>query len=163
MYAATAMGLYLSRDGGDNWQRLKALEEAATRLPPGSNEPPPSGGFIVFDVVLDPFDSQIVLAATQNYALWRSKDGGQTWSQASAGMDPNEPLFDLEPDPAHQGVFYASSSWSGVFVTTDGGHTWMRLSDGLAFNNMTDLALSADGSILYAGTSGSGVFRLGAP
>jgi photosystem II stability/assembly factor-like uncharacterized protein len=163
VYAATAVGLYLSRDGGDSWQRLEALEEAATRLPPGLNEPPPGGGFIVFDVVLDPFNPQVIYAATQQYALWRSDDGGQTWTQAAAGMDPNEPLFDLEPDLSHQGVLYASSCWSGVFVTTDGGQSWRRLADGLGFNNITDLALTEDGSVLYAGSSGSGVFRLGRP
>ena len=114
VYAATAVGLYLSHDGGDSWQRLTALESAAVQLSPGPNEPPPEGGFIVFDVVLDPFDPQVVYAATQQYALWRSNDGGQTWVQAAAGIDPNEPLFDLEPDLAHQGVLYASSCWSGV-------------------------------------------------
>jgi len=55
------------------------------------------------------------------------------------------------------------SSTSGVYFSTDSGETWQSLNDGLTSRAVIDLALSADGSVLYAATSGSGVFRLGNP
>jgi uncharacterized protein (TIGR03382 family) len=39
----------------------------------------------------------------------------------------------------------------------------MALNDGLLTRSAIDLALSADGSVLYLATEGGGVFRLGTP
>ncbi len=66
-------------------------------------------------------------------------------------------------DGAHPGVVYAGASGSGVFYSTDDGVTWRGLRDGLTFGPVASLALSADGSVLYAGTQGRAVFRLGTP
>jgi photosystem II stability/assembly factor-like uncharacterized protein len=103
----------------------------------------------------------MIYLATVPGGVFRSTDNGQTWSQIAAGMDPNEPIYELLPDPSHPGVWYASSGLSGVFYSTDGGMMWQRLSNGLTNLNVRGLALSQDGSVLYAGTIGSGVFRLG--
>jgi hypothetical protein len=50
-----------------------------------------------------------------------------------------------------------------VFYSTDGAATWQNLKSGLTFTNVRGLALSDDGSVLYVGTVGGGVFRLGTP
>ncbi len=162
IYAATAIGLYLSEDGGDNWRHLNHLREVTRQLPRGA-EPSPGETFIIYDVLVDPFEPQVIYAATLEYAVWRSADGGETWIQVAAGMDPNQQMFALLADPNRQGVIYASTSLSGVFVTTDGADTWRKLGEGLDFFNMKDMALSADGSVLYVGTGGRGVYRLGTP
>jgi photosystem II stability/assembly factor-like uncharacterized protein len=160
VYAATGNGLYLSRDGGETWRHLDGLESVVL---PAVNPPSAESGLIVEDVLLDPSDSRTVLAAIMQAGVYRSEDGGETWVQASAGMDPNEPAFDLVADPNRPGVFYVSTWQSGVFVTTDGGTSWHRLTDGLNYTHMRALALSQDGAVLYAGTRGRGVFRLGTP
>jgi len=162
VYAATAIGLFLSEDGGFNWRQLQGLREVTRHLPRGA-EPSPGETFIVYDVLIDPFDDRVIYAATLEYAVWRSSDGGETWTQAAAGMDPNEQMFALLADPNRPGVLYASTSLSGVFVTTDGASSWRKLGEGLDFFNMKDMTLSADGSVLYVGTGGRGVYRLGTP
>jgi len=162
IYAATAVGLYLSEDGGDSWRHLIGLREATAPLPRGA-EPSPGETFIIYDVLIDPFEPHVVYAATLEYAVWRSSDGGETWTQAAAGMDPNQQMFALLADTTRSGVIYASTSLSGVFVSTDGADTWHKLDQGLDFFNMKDMALSADGSVLYVGTGGRGVYRLGSP
>jgi len=45
-------------------------------------------------------------------------------------------------------------------MSTDGGESWTPINDGLSTKAVTSLALSADGWVLYAATSGEGVFRL---
>ncbi|MBT4309068.1 MAG: hypothetical protein HOD49_01520 [Anaerolineae bacterium] len=162
VYAATVIGVYLSEDGGGSWRHLQALREETMNLPRGM-EPAPGEAFVIYDVLVDPFEPNMIYAATLEYALWRSADGGESWEQASAGMDPNQQMFGLLADPNRPGVIYASTSLSGIFVTTDGGDSWRQLGDGLDFFNMKDMALSADGSVLYVGTGGRGVYRLGTP
>jgi photosystem II stability/assembly factor-like uncharacterized protein len=165
VYAGTANGLYESRDGGGSWQLMEALSLDTSALTaadldnPYANQQYP----FVFDVEFDPADPNTIYLATVPGGVWRSTDGGQTWTQAAAGMDPNEPVYELVPDRNRPGVWYASSGMSGVFYTTDGGQMWQRLTDGLTNQNVRGLALSRDGSVLYAGTVGSGVFRLGTP
>jgi photosystem II stability/assembly factor-like uncharacterized protein len=162
LFVGTAKGLYRSNDGANSWQEVtgitvdfSALSDPDTAIPNNQE--------IVYDIIFDPFDSNILYAAVVPGAVWRSEDGGQTWQQAAVGMDPNEPVYEIVADTNRQGVLYASSGLSGVFYTTDGGQTWMRLSDGLTHLNVHGLGLSSDGSVLYAGTVGSGVFRLGTP
>jgi photosystem II stability/assembly factor-like uncharacterized protein len=160
VYAATVSGLYLSQDGGDTWQRLEGLDAAVF---PFVNDPEyyPTLEPMVYDVLIDPFDSQTLYVATIQAGVFRSEDGGTTWVQAAAGMDPNEPLYDLVADPNRQGVLYASSWLSGVFVSTDAGQSWRSLVNGLDMKGMRQLALSSDGTVLYAGTISRGVYRLG--
>ncbi len=45
-------------------------------------------------------------------------------------------------------------------MSTDGGASWMTINDGLSTKAVAALALSAYGRVLYAATSGEGVFRL---
>jgi photosystem II stability/assembly factor-like uncharacterized protein len=165
LYAASITGLYRSADGGDSWSLVESFDQATRQVPIVGNDKSmvELNLWVVTDVVFDPFDPHIIYAASQHGGIWRSRDGGQSWTQAAAGMDPNELIVKILPDPSHPNLIYAASHLSGVFVTLDGGETWQSLNNGLAVRNITNLALSADGSVLYAGTGASGVFRLGGP
>ena len=46
-------------------------------------------------------------------------------------------------------------------MSTDGAQTWRQISDGLEITNVISLALTDDGSTLYAGTFNGGAWRLG--
>ncbi len=169
LFAASGHSLKLSTDGGDTWQDLAGFESEAARYVTAIDvyQADMGGKPVVYDVVIDPFEPGIVYAACLPGVVLRSSDGGQTWGQVAAGMDPNESVVDLLADPSHQGVLYAASQQSGVFVTTDRGQTWRKLDPGFAVPNAAALALSSDGSVLYAGsavnTRGAGAFRLGTP
>jgi hypothetical protein len=102
----------------------------------------------------------VLYAGTYADGLFKSADGGATWKQSSAGMDPNEPIFALVVDPVHTHVVYAGSLRSGVFVSQDGGGAWRPLTQGLRNRTIRGLALAADGQTLYAATHGGGVYRL---
>jgi len=56
----------------------------------------------------------------------------------------------------------AASLLSGVYYSTDGGVLWQYLNQELPVRNINNLALSQNGSVLYAGINGRGVFRLSA-
>jgi hypothetical protein len=63
-------------------------------------------------------------------------------------------------DPKEPQTVYAADYSLGVYMSTDGGLSWNSINDGLSTKAVTALALSADGWVLYAATSGEGVFRL---
>jgi photosystem II stability/assembly factor-like uncharacterized protein len=157
VFATTMIGPYVTRDGGDSWEPLTLLDDLAGGSPPRPGRVAPS----VWVITTDPFDSQLIYAGCTNAAVLRSCDGGHSWEQAASGMEPNESVSDLEPDPSRPGVVYASTNYSGIYVSGDRAQTWERIADGLEIPNVERLALSRDGTVLFAGTWGGGVFRLG--
>jgi photosystem II stability/assembly factor-like uncharacterized protein len=162
LYVGTAVGLYRSQDAGDNWERLDGLAQATNQVPIIDRDMLPTeiDSPIVHDVHIDPFDADTLYAAATPGGVYRSDDGGSTWIQVAAGMDPNEPVYVLLVDPFRPGVLYASSEISGVFVSVNRGDAWRIMSDGLFIRNVRGLALSGDGRHLYAGSLGGGVFRM---
>ncbi len=63
-------------------------------------------------------------------------------------------------NPVNSNEIYASDYEGGVWVSLDGGENWQQNTLGLNNHRVEKLAISGDGNILYAGTIGSGVFRL---
>ncbi len=161
VYVATPMGLYLSEDGGNNWQLISSLNDAAAQVSVLEVIPEAQNMFVTLDVAFDPFNSSIMYVVVLHKGLFRSSDGGVTWQPVANGLDPNEPIRVVLPDPNIPGVIYAGSGVSGVFVSTDSGQNWQLISNGLIVKSILSLALSDDSSVLYAGTFGDGMWRLG--
>jgi photosystem II stability/assembly factor-like uncharacterized protein len=63
-------------------------------------------------------------------------------------------------DPANPKTIYAADFSSGIYMSTDGGMNWQMINDGLSTRAVSALAISRSGKVLYAATSGEGVFRL---
>jgi photosystem II stability/assembly factor-like uncharacterized protein len=69
-------------------------------------------------------------------------------------------ILSIVIDPVEPQILYAADAQRGVYMSTNGGASWTPITDGLSTKAVTSLALSADGRVLYAATSGEGVFRL---
>ena len=98
--------------------------------------------------------------------VFKTTDGGQTWTDISVGADPTKSLPDAPVnsvilDPSYPNTLYAGTD-VGAFVTYDGGATWTKL--GTGFPNVAiwqlDLNPSAAQRVLIAGTHGRGAMRL---
>jgi photosystem II stability/assembly factor-like uncharacterized protein len=112
---------------------------------------PPGGD--VFDVAASTVDADIVLAGlapggSSGGTLYRSSDGGNTWSEVPAlnGIS----VFDIEFAPG--GTAYLSTQDS-VRKSTDGGLSWVTLNLGIGVNDQVfDVVIDpSDPSILWAG------------
>jgi len=136
-------GLYRTRDGGASWDRVLK----------GDNE---TG---CCDVILDPRDPDRIYAAlykrqrrpwsfdgfSADAGVFRSTDGGSTWTRLSAGLpvrtgriglavsasDPDILYANIESDQGGIGrsAFDDHSPAGGLFRSDDGGDTWRRVNE----------------------------------
>ena len=161
IYVAVYPGvLYRSSDGGENWELAAGNITAGIEL---RDPDPDMPGPAMIALAVDPQDSTKLYAGFSRGGVMISHDGGTNWSAASSGMNPETSVLDLAADQSNPGVIYAATPDSGVYVSSDGGVKWTAINDGLLTRAAVGLALSADGSVLYVATTGSGVFRLGTP
>ena len=116
------------------------------------------GNLDVREIVADPSSPAVFYANTGNRGLFRSEDGGATWTELDLGLPLSAPrIIRVGTDPAGTGTVYAAVSqfdsgpMFGVFRSEDGGASWSRdpLSDveNLTTTHFHFLAL---GQILHA-------------
>lgn len=97
-----------------------------------------------------------VLAAGYGFdsGIWRSVDGGDHWTESSAGLlsefGNNQHMTTLAQDALDPAVFYGSGIWEN-FRSIDGGHTWAKFATGLARENLPAIAVHAGGTV-YTGS-----------
>ena len=154
VYVADLKGvLYKTVDGGTNW------EAVGNGLPQNSMN--------IISLAIDPHNPEIMYAGFSNNeepggsGVYKSTDGGGSWNQSSSGMDPNTIITSIVVDPNDGRIVYTGGRWEGVFYSVDAGNTWQKKNESLINHDIKALTLSDDGSVLYCGTQGSGVFRLG--
>jgi photosystem II stability/assembly factor-like uncharacterized protein len=100
-----------------------------------------------------------IYLGTNGAGVRRSVDGGQTWSDASTGLDSQTICSSLVIDPSDSNIIYAGTvNPGGVFKSTDGGDTWSTT--GVSVIAVLSLAISpADPGTVYAGTSQNGLSK----
>ncbi len=138
-------GLYKTTDGGTTWQLVKFVSDKA--------------GFV--DVMIHPTNPDIVFATSwermrtpyslksggPGSALWKSTDGGATWSEITGGgfpdgykgrltvdinkANPNVLYMMVEASEAKSGpiVGERNPKRNGLYKSTDGGRTWAQMNN----------------------------------
>jgi photosystem II stability/assembly factor-like uncharacterized protein len=88
------------------------------------------GGGLVNVVAFDPSNPGVVIAGGDNSGIYRSTDGGQSWSSANAGMSTRLQIqvASIAFSPTVVGKVYAAVGFQGtgggLLVSTDDGRTW---------------------------------------
>jgi photosystem II stability/assembly factor-like uncharacterized protein len=86
-----------------------------------------------------------VFAAGGKEGLFRTNDGGKSWSLVRPGE-----IQDLAVDPSHpERVFTATKE--GLFRSTDNGATWGRTTQGLKGDDVAAVVVLREGQV-FAGT-----------
>lgn len=120
-------GVYRSKDGGKNWERILYANDQAGAV----------------DLVLDPANPRHLYASTwyvkrtpyslisggEGSALWKSTDGGDTWKELS--KNPGFPkgtlgIIGMAVSPVNNKRVWAQveADEGGLFRSDDGGATW---------------------------------------
>lgn len=107
-------------------------------------------------VALDPSSSKNVLAGTYGDGVFRSADGGATWTRKSIPAFVLELLFDR----VNPSVAYALGSDAvGILKSVNGGQSWNSINSGLPPSGYQALAQSGTGSVLVTGDYTGALFR----
>jgi photosystem II stability/assembly factor-like uncharacterized protein len=76
--------------------------------------------------VIDPTNRNTIYAGTREHGVYKSTDGGQTWSPANLGLAGVNP-YALAVSPDNLDEVYAVSQTDGVAKSSDGGQHWTLL------------------------------------
>jgi photosystem II stability/assembly factor-like uncharacterized protein len=149
VYAATTnKGFLRTLDGGASWSSHNS------GLPGMPTEPS------ILSVAIDPLNPEHLFAGLESAGLYSSINGGMTWDVVAIGLNPEAKITSIVYNPADPQMLFIADFHSSVFQSIDAGETWEKISDGLQNRAVNTLSVSQDGTQLYAGTEGEGVFRL---
>jgi photosystem II stability/assembly factor-like uncharacterized protein len=153
IFAGGDTGIAVSSDRGDHWTASSAgLETCPSIL---------ALAFRSTDGTLFAASGQISSNRFQCGGVFRSLDGGRTWSATS--LSPHY-VTCLAIDPADPETIYAGTARigffspdGGVFRSLDGGQTWEPFGSGLPAGGVSQLVIDPTGRTVHAGTS-AGVY-----
>ena len=144
--------VHRSEDGGRSWTAVGS--DFTYAGVPGTHQwydgtPHPWEFARVWHLEPSATDPDTVLAGVEDAALFRSVDGGSTWSELPGlrehGSGPHwQPgaggmcLHTILPDPRDPARMLVAISAAGVFRTDDGGATWRPTNAGLVSEGIPD-------------------------
>src|SRR3569623_61913 len=144
-----AVGLYKTTNGGTSWVQLGKTELSGLNVES------------VVPTTLTVAGQEVILVATNNGGVWRSMDGGNTFTTVSDGALNHLPFggaTQLVADPGNNQRCYVGIPNQGVYETTDGGVSWAAANGsgatsitGIAGDSRIELSVSAAaGNPVYA-------------
>jgi photosystem II stability/assembly factor-like uncharacterized protein len=86
---------------------------------------------IVLDVAIHPDDAKTIFVATRG-GVWKSTDGGSTWSATMQNLRPlaSVSALAIEWGKDHD-VIFAATQMAGVYKSLDRGQTWRAVDGGI--------------------------------
>jgi photosystem II stability/assembly factor-like uncharacterized protein len=146
-------GILKSTDAGATWTQYQYASAATGG---------PCGGEYVGAIAVHPTNNQIVLAGVEpcyfgGTSLYRSTDGGHTWTGVLTNKNAWTPVTSIVFDHANGNIAFAATFYGGLYKSTDAGKTW-NPANGTGNNafptaNLGRMALAmapSNPSILYA-------------
>lgn len=128
--------LFLSNDGGQNWQELSGLRTHTT----GSRWQPGAGGMCLHTIILEPNNPQRMYIAISAAGAFRTDDGGTSWKPINQGLrseyipDPKAEIghcvHHVAMHPSRPGVLFMQKHWD-VMRSDNAGDEWHEVSGNL--------------------------------
>lgn len=112
------------------------------------------------DLYADPADNNRMWATSSEVGggrVFRSTDGGSTWTDRTAGL-PALPVNAIEVPPNDPNRVWVAAD-KGVYQSRDAGATWSGMSSGLPNCIIADLLYHEHSRVLRAGTRNRGVWE----
>jgi photosystem II stability/assembly factor-like uncharacterized protein len=93
--------------------------------------------------------------------IYKTHDGGKTWSLAVNGIPNGEFVNVVREDPERAGLLYAGTDWA-VYVSFDDGDHWQPMQINMPKASVRDLVFAGNGDMVV-GTHGRGIWIMDNP
>jgi hypothetical protein len=149
----------MATNSGGTWSSLNSGLVGPVRLPDNN----------VYAMAIDPTNSKTIYVGMQSHGVYKTTNGGDTWSDVSSGL-PNVDVYSLAIDPTNSQIIYAGTTntyvsgdyypYGRMFKSANGGGTWSPINNGLPGYSINSLAIDQTNSqIIYAGILYCGVYK----
>ncbi|MFM2155480.1 MAG: hypothetical protein RL516_229 [Bacteroidota bacterium] len=153
-YYGTSYGVYKTVNAGASWTLVNSS----------------IGNRMAIELLMDPNDHLTLIAATNN-GIWKTTDGGQTWSCKRVGGQFTDMCWKAN---SGTNTLYAVT-FDNLFKSDDRGETWIQLNNGLtppgsnggqgirlgvspADSNIVYVAMNCDEGTIFKSTDGGNSF-----
>ena len=155
-------GILISTSGGTTWKLSTGPSNAFDRL-------------TTSQIAVDPTNPRVAYAAMadrgvnglfgSNTGIWKTSDGGKTWTNKTTSINSSLPWSAVMIDPNHPQILYGAAGYNGgaatngVYKSTDGGNTWSLLPagpKGVAAGRIAIAISQANSQVVYVTASGTG-------
>ncbi len=145
-------GLFASHDRGTTWSEITSLTAHPTR----PSWFPGAGGLCLHTILVDPTNARRMWVAMSAVGVFRTDDGGQTWTVCTKGL-PGVPtgmpddgvgrcVHKMVQDPHDPDTLYMQFH-GGVFTSTDAGDSWTPIENGLPGNFGFPMCITKSGAL----------------
>ncbi len=122
---ATSNTIYIATGDRDHWDNnsigvLKSIDGGITWNATGISYLI-SDGSMVFKLLMDPANSQSLIAAT-SLGVYKTVDGGTTWGTKLSAIS----FVDMEYKPGDFNTLYGSTTGGSIYLSSNGGATWTQ-------------------------------------
>lgn len=135
LYAASASGLWVTSDAGQEWQAV-----AARTLPIDAYTA----------LAFDPAAANTLYVGTARHGIFMSIDAGSSWQHISSGLPTATQVRGLSYDTYHQQLWAATAQ--GIYRAPANGASWTAFNQGLPAHVAINSVIAASGNLIYAGT-----------
>lgn len=152
------VGIYKTTDGGNTWTKLADLVTAITTTGNGTYTGDAFAGRSIGGIVIDPTNPNVIYVASSRgvrgvssvtsggattnpptprppFGLWKSTDGGATFSFIWNGNGSIRGVIDIALDPSNPNILYASALDQGTWRSMDGGMSFTQIKASLSAND----------------------------
>lgn len=135
LYAATASGLWVTSDGGQQWQSV-----AAGTLPIDAYTA----------LAFDPAAANTLYVGTAQHGIFMSTDAGSSWKHISSGLPTATQVRGLSYDVYQQQLWAATTQ--GIYRAPTDRASWSAFNQGLPTHVAINSVVASAGNLIYAGT-----------